>query len=71
MHEASEPTCVCLVDDILNSADAMHAPRPFDFLLNGELVRGTLAKGLERHGLSGEAVALLEYVECVPPPRSP
>ena len=46
-----------------------HQPRPFDFLLNGELLRGSLAKGLVRHGLTGEAVITLEYVECIPPPQ--
>ncbi len=46
-----------------------HTPRPFDFLLEGTLLRGSLARGLERHGLSGESAAVLEYIECVPPPQ--
>ena len=44
-------------------------PRPFDFLLNNELLRGSLAQGMERYGLTGEVVVTLEYVDCIPPPQ--
>ena len=58
-----------VVNHLLATLDSSHVPRPFDFLLNNELVRGPLGEALARHGLSGEAVATLEYVECLPPPR--
>ena len=53
---------------LTDSLGASHVARPFDFLLQGELVRGSLGQALARHALSGEAVATLEYVECLPPP---
>lgn len=58
-----------VVNHLLSGINPSHTPRPFDFLLEGELLRGTVAKGLLKHKLSGEAAAVLEYVECVPPPR--
>lgn len=58
-----------VVNHLLAALDASHTQRPFDFLLNGTLVRGSIGEALGRHGLSGEAVVTLEYVECLPPPR--
>lgn len=54
-----------VVNHLLNASP----PRPFDFLLQGELLRGPLAKSLARLGLSGEAAVTLEYIELVPPPQ--
>jgi len=44
-------------------------PVPFDFLVNGELVRTTLGKFIEEHGLSTEKVTTVEYIQSVPPPQ--
>ena len=57
-----------VINHLLASSDSSYVPRPFDFLLNGELVRTSLRKALARHGLSGEDVVTIEYVEDVPPP---
>ncbi|KAL1526888.1 hypothetical protein AB1Y20_015579 [Prymnesium parvum] len=54
-----------VVNHLLNAP----TPRPFDFLLQGELLRGPLSKSLARLGLSGEAAVVLEYIELVPPPQ--
>ena len=43
--------------------------RPFDFLLQGELLRGPLSKSLTRLRLSGEEAITLEYVELLPAPE--
>lgn len=58
-----------VINHLLTGQDADHVARPFDFLLDGVLVRGPLGQALAKQGLSGEAVATLEYVECLPPPR--
>ena len=58
-----------VVNHLLTTLDSEHATRPFDFLLEGVLVRGSLGQAIAKQGLSGEAVATLEYVECLPPPR--
>ena len=57
------------LSEVVNHLLETSTPRPFDFLLNSELLRGSVGKALARHELSGEEVITLEYVECVPPPR--
>jgi ribosome biogenesis protein YTM1 len=58
-----------VINHLLAADDSGYKSRPFDFLLEGELLRGPLGKALAKQGLSGEAVATLEYIECVPPPK--
>jgi ribosome biogenesis protein YTM1 len=43
-------------------------PRPFDFLINGELVRRSLEQHLLQHNRSLEQAVEIEYVPAVPPP---
>lgn len=43
--------------------------RPFDFLLDGQLLRGSLAKAIVERGLSGEVTITLEYIELLAPPE--
>lgn len=42
---------------------------PFDFLVNGEILRMSLGAYLEKHGLDTEATLRLEYVRSTLPPR--
>ncbi|ORX71182.1 WD40 repeat-like protein [Linderina pennispora] len=41
---------------------------PFDFLADGQFLRGTIASYLEEHSLSAENILTLEYVESMLPP---
>jgi ribosome biogenesis protein YTM1 len=43
--------------------------RPFDFIVDGELVRKSLDKHLLEHNISPEAVVEVEYVPAVAPPE--
>ena len=58
-----------VVNHLITAQDGSHAARPFDFLLEGVLVRGSLGQALAKQGMTGEVVATLEYVECLPPPQ--
>jgi len=44
-------------------------PQPFDFLIEGELLRSTLSKHLASRKISVEAVVTLEYILAVSPPQ--
>lgn len=57
-----------VVNHLLAASDSSYVARPFDFLVNGELLRTSIRKALARHSLSGEEVVTIEYVEDVPPP---
>ncbi|KAJ3368564.1 ribosome biogenesis protein ytm1 [Allomyces arbusculus] len=43
-------------------------PLPLDFLIDGTLLRSSLAAYLESHGLSAENELVLEYLVALPPP---
>ncbi|KNE72790.1 hypothetical protein AMAG_17118 [Allomyces macrogynus ATCC 38327] len=43
-------------------------PLPLDFLIDGTLLRSSLAAYLENHGLSAENELVLEYLVALPPP---
>ncbi|EGW30971.1 uncharacterized protein SPAPADRAFT_62873 [Spathaspora passalidarum NRRL Y-27907] len=43
-------------------------PIPFDFLIDGVLLRGSLEEYLTKHGLSNEAFLSLEYQRAILPP---
>ena len=40
------------LSQMINHLLALESPRPFDFLVDGEFVRGSLEKFIEEHGLS-------------------
>ena len=48
---------------------AADPPRPFDFLVGGELLRLSLKKHLLAKAVSAETVLEVEYVPAVLPPR--
>lgn len=58
-------TLVNRVLKTLGSEDSV----PFDFLVDGELLRTSLGSYLEQHGLDAEATLRLEYVRSTLPPR--
>ena len=57
------------LSEVVNHLLGADPPRPFDFLVAGELLRGSLAKMMARLGVSGETSVSVEYVELVPPPQ--
>ena len=40
------------LSQMINHLLALETPRPFDFLVDGEFIRGSLEKFIEQHGLS-------------------
>ena len=50
-----------VVNHLLGSA----APVPFDFLIDNQLLRGSLAKFIESHGVSTEDILPVEYLPAV------
>eukprot|EP00887_Chlorella_sp_A99_P000459 scaffold17.g459.t1 len=57
------------LSQIINHLLALDPPRPFDFLINGELLRLSLHKHLLSRKISTEAVLEVEYVPAVLPPK--
>lgn len=53
----------------LLAGSAGHAPRPFDFLVDGKFLRSSLEKYAQANGVSEEALLTLEYVEALPAPE--
>ena len=51
------------------SCCAADPPRPFDFLIDGEILRRSLHKHLLAGRVSAEAVLEVEYVPAVLPPK--
>ncbi|PRW33193.1 ribosome biogenesis WDR12-like protein [Chlorella sorokiniana] len=56
------------LSQIINHLLALDPARPFDFLIDGELLRLSLAKHLLDRHISTEAVLEIEYVPAVLPP---
>ncbi|XP_072991767.1 ribosome biogenesis protein WDR12 homolog isoform X2 [Typha latifolia] len=56
-----------IVNHILNSANTEYENQPFDFLVDGELVRMPLDEFLLAKGISAERVLEIEYVKAVAP----
>jgi ribosome biogenesis protein YTM1 len=54
---------------ISNTPAPAEPARPFDFIVNGELVRKSLDKHLLEHNISPEAVVEVEYVPAIAPPE--
>ena len=56
------------LSQVVNHLLATTAPVPFDFLVDGCLVRGPLDAALRARSVSAETVVALEYILAVPPP---
>ncbi|KAI4320388.1 hypothetical protein MLD38_033875 [Melastoma candidum] len=56
-----------LVNQLLQNVDADWAPEPFDFMIDGELVRMSLEQFLLAKGISAEKVVEIEYIRAVTP----
>ncbi|KAG8772992.1 ribosome biogenesis protein ytm1 [Ceratobasidium sp. 428] len=54
-----------LINKVLSSAQ----PVPFDFLINGELLTGSLAEWCSNRGVGEEETLDIEYIESVLPPE--
>lgn len=57
------------LSEVVNHLLGAEEQRPFDFVVDGELLRGSLAKYLKKAGLTGEDVLTLEYIELLLPPE--
>lgn len=58
------------LSQIINHLLLLDPARPFDFLINGELLRKTLGRHLLDHGISPESLLQVEYVPAVVPPEA-
>ncbi|EEH53022.1 uncharacterized protein MICPUCDRAFT_21888 [Micromonas pusilla CCMP1545] len=56
------------LSEVINHLLALDPPKPFDFLVDGELVRTSLEKLLLRKGVSAESTLEVEYIPAVGPP---
>ncbi|GFR50504.1 hypothetical protein Agub_g12769, partial [Astrephomene gubernaculifera] len=56
------------LSQIINHLLALDPPRPFDFLVDGELLRRSLEQHLLGHNMSAESTLEVEYVPAVVPP---
>ena len=56
------------LSEVINHLLALDPPKPFDFLVDGELVRTSLEKLLLRKGISAESILDVEYIPAVGPP---
>ncbi|OIV90218.1 hypothetical protein TanjilG_01414 [Lupinus angustifolius] len=56
-----------VVNGLLQAADADHEAEPFDFLIDGELVRMSLQQFLLAKGISAERILEIEYARVVAP----
>lgn len=57
------------LSQLINKALALPSPIPFDFLLGGELLRGSLAEWCAGRGMGEEETLEVEYIESVRPPE--
>lgn len=57
------------LSDIINTLLGHEKPQPFDFLVEGELVRTSLEKLLLIKGISAEKILNIEYILAVVPPQ--
>lgn len=56
-----------IVNNLLKAVDSDWEPKPFDFLIDGELVRMSLEEFLLAKGISAEKVLEIEYIKAVVP----
>ncbi|KZP02470.1 WD40 repeat-like protein [Athelia psychrophila] len=57
------------LSQLINKALALSSPIPFDFLLGGELLRGSLEEWCTGRGVGEEETLEVEYIESVRPPE--
>ncbi|XP_073159437.1 ribosome biogenesis protein WDR12 homolog [Henckelia pumila] len=58
-----------LLNNLLQAGNAGWEPEPFDFLIDGELVRMSLEEFLLAKGISAEKVLEIEYIKAIVPKR--
>ncbi|KAI7868222.1 WD40-repeat-containing domain protein [Spinellus fusiger] len=56
------------LSDLVNSLLGYDTPTPFDFLIDGEILRTSVAEYLSTKSLSTENIITIEYVEAMLPP---
>ncbi|RVW82730.1 Ribosome biogenesis protein WDR12-like [Vitis vinifera] len=56
-----------IVNNLLKSGNPDWKPEPFDFLIDGELVRMSLEQFLIAKGISAEKILEIEYIKAVAP----
>eukprot|EP00897_Mesotaenium_endlicherianum_P005871 jgi/Mesen1/5311/ME000264S04333 len=57
------------LSEVVNTILGLEKVQPFDFLVDGELVRSSLEKLLISKGLSAESILVVEYIPAVVPPE--
>ena len=57
------------LSQLVNKALSLPTPTPFDFLINGELLHGTIKAWCEERGFQEEETLELEYFESMMPPK--
>ena len=57
------------LSQLVNKALSLPTPTPFDFLINGELLHGTIKGWCEERGIQEEETLELEYFESLMPPK--
>lgn len=57
------------LSQLVNKALSLPTPTPFDFLINGELLHGTIKEWCEERGIQEEETLELEYFESLMPPK--
>jgi len=57
------------LSQLVNKALSLTTPVPFDFLVRGEILRGTLAEWCHEKGVGEEDTLEVEYIESVMPPQ--
>ncbi|EPQ50488.1 WD40 repeat-like protein [Gloeophyllum trabeum ATCC 11539] len=57
------------LSQLINKALSLEKPVPFDFLVRGEILRGSLAEWCAEKGVGEEETLEIEYIESVLPPQ--
>ena len=57
------------LSQLVNKALSLPTPTPFDFLINGELLHGTIKEWCDERGIQEEETLELEYFESLMPPK--
>lgn len=57
------------LSQLVNKTLALPRPTPFDFLIRGQILRGTIAEWCALNGVKEEDTLEIEYFESVMPPK--